>query len=170
MAIIALAGLAPLAYGVTQTPSFLQTVTFDNITLTISGNFTVDTTTQTLTGTTTVTAVNDTSGATVFSKTFTINLAFGMSNSVRFVLSIPAVPLMLAASCSLSVGTTPAASCTVSRSPDVNHDKVINIMDLAAVAKNFGTSSSIADLNSDGIVNILDLVLVATDFGAPVFQ
>ncbi len=169
MALLALTGLAPLSHAATLTASFSQTVTFDNITVTVSGSFTLDTTAQTLEGTATVTAVNNTSGATIYSRTFTINLAFGMSNSIKFVLSIPAVPLMLAASCNVSISTTPAASCTISKSPDVNHDGVINIIDLAALGKNFGTSSSITDLNSDGIVNILDLIVVAIDFGAPVF-
>ena len=45
---------------------------------------------------------------------------------------------------------------------DLNHDGIVNILDLVLVASQFGTTGpSAADLNGDGIVNILDLVLVA---------
>ena len=45
---------------------------------------------------------------------------------------------------------------------DVNHDSVVNILDLVLVASQFGTTGpSIADLNADNTVNIQDLVLVA---------
>ena len=43
---------------------------------------------------------------------------------------------------------------------DVNHDGVINILDLTLVASNFGaTGQNAADINGDGVVNILDLTL-----------
>ena len=49
---------------------------------------------------------------------------------------------------------------------DVNKDGVVNIIDLALVASNFGKSDeNAADVNSDGVVNIIDLVLVAAAFG-----
>ena len=45
---------------------------------------------------------------------------------------------------------------------DVNHDSVVNILDLVLVASQFGTTGpSIADLNGDNTVNIQDLVLIA---------
>ena len=45
---------------------------------------------------------------------------------------------------------------------DLNHDGVVNILDLVLVASQFGTTGpSIADLNGDNTVNIQDLVLVA---------
>ena len=45
---------------------------------------------------------------------------------------------------------------------DLNHDSVVNILDLVWVASQFGTTGpSIADLNGDNTVNIQDLVLVA---------
>ena len=55
----------------------------------------------------------------------------------------------------------------VSQNPlDVNGDGVINILDLAAVAANFGqTGQNPADVNGDGIVNVNDIVLVAGALG-----
>ena len=48
---------------------------------------------------------------------------------------------------------------------DVNQDGVVNTLDLAVVASQFGQSNQdSADVNRDGIVNILDLVLVAGAF------
>ena len=45
---------------------------------------------------------------------------------------------------------------------DLNHDGVVNILDLVLVASQFGkTGPSAADLNGDNTVNIQDLVLVA---------
>ena len=55
----------------------------------------------------------------------------------------------------------------VSQNPlDVNGDGVINILDLAAVAANFGqTGQNPADVNGDGVVNVNDIVLVAGAMG-----
>ena len=49
---------------------------------------------------------------------------------------------------------------------DLNHDGVVNILDLVLVASQFGTTGpSAADLNGDNTVNIQDLVLVANALG-----
>ncbi|MYF99111.1 hypothetical protein F4212_08235 [Candidatus Poribacteria bacterium] len=50
---------------------------------------------------------------------------------------------------------------------DLNADGIINILDLVAVANQFGESGDnlSGDVNMDGIVNILDLVAVANYFG-----
>ena len=55
---------------------------------------------------------------------------------------------------------------------DLNHDGVVNILDLVLVASQFGTTGiTAADLNGDNTVNIQDLVIVAnalnTVAGAP---
>jgi len=51
---------------------------------------------------------------------------------------------------------------------DINLDNVIDILDLALVAQDFGRLSAVpsrTDLNRDGRVNILDLAVVAAHFG-----
>jgi hypothetical protein len=59
----------------------------------------------------------------------------------------------------------------VFKSPDVNRDHAVNIIDLATVAFSFGATptsanwNSAADVNNDGQVNILDLAFVAFYFG-----
>lgn len=58
----------------------------------------------------------------------------------------------------------------VLRSPDINKDRVVNILDLVIVASVFLTTPAStnwrpdADLNFDNVVNILDLVIVAGNF------
>jgi hypothetical protein len=50
---------------------------------------------------------------------------------------------------------------------DINGDGVIDILDLVAVASQFGSSSptpAAADINADGQVDIIDIVLVAKNF------
>jgi len=54
---------------------------------------------------------------------------------------------------------------------DLNHDNIVNILDLIMVAVHFGTHegeenyAKEADLNNDGVINILDLIIVAQHFG-----
>ena len=54
---------------------------------------------------------------------------------------------------------------------DMNSDGVVNIMDLALVARAYGTSpgdpkwNELVDLNQDNIINILDLIPVARNYG-----
>ena len=49
---------------------------------------------------------------------------------------------------------------------DVNEDGVINVLDLAFIAANFGkTGKNSADVNRDGVVNIVDLTLAAAAIG-----
>ena len=49
---------------------------------------------------------------------------------------------------------------------DINEDGAVNILDLVAVASNFGkTGENSADVNEDGVVDIIDLVLVAGAIG-----
>lgn len=50
---------------------------------------------------------------------------------------------------------------------NVNHDGVVNILDLVIVSRNFGqTGRNLqGDVNRDGIINIFDLVLIAKYFG-----
>ena len=59
---------------------------------------------------------------------------------------------------------------TMPKLADVNKDGVVNIIDLALVAANFGKNGeNAADVNSDGVVNIVDLTLVAAAFGGTYF-
>jgi hypothetical protein len=168
LVLLALAGLAPAARASSQTITFNKSFTFDNLTVTVSGTITVDTTAQTVSGSITITVVNGTSGQTIFTKTIPINLSFNANSGALFVLEVPTFPTMLAVSSNVAGGSTPSTSFMVSKTPDINLDGAVNIMDLSMVARNFGTSNPIADLDSDGIVNINDLSIVAMDFGARV--
>ena len=49
---------------------------------------------------------------------------------------------------------------------DVNGDKIVNLLDLVAVASQLGKPlDSNSDANGDGVINILDLVLIAAHIG-----
>ena len=168
LALIALAGLAPAVQATSQTTTFNKSFTFNNLTVTVSGTIAVDTTAKTVSGSITITVVNSTSGKTIFTNTIPINISFNANNGALFVLEVPTFPTMLAISSNVAGGSTASTTFSVSKTPDVNHDGVINIRDLTAIALSYGTSNPAADLNSDGIVNIQDLTIVALDFGAPV--
>ena len=170
--LLVLMAFAPLAqvHATTQTFNFSKTETFGNITVTINASINVDTTAKTITGTVTVTVVNDTSGQTIFSNTFNVNVSYatsGNTSSASFILMIPTLGETLAASCSANPSTG-TSSCMVSKTPDVDHDGVVNVLDLAAVASHYGTSDSTYDINNRGVVDMTDLATVALDYNAPI--
>ena len=164
--LLALLALAPAVqvHATAQTININKTATFDNVTVTITGTINIDTTAKTVSGTLTVTAVNDTSGQTIFQKTFTFSFILPSSGTANFMLVIPAVNTLLTASCMAIQSST---SCIVSKSPDVNHDGQVNILDLATLASGYGSSNPNLDLDGDGTVSITDIAIAAFDFNAP---
>jgi hypothetical protein len=172
---LALAAIAPLSsvHATTQTTSFSKIISFDGVTVTVSGTITIDTTAKTLSATVTITAVNSTTGGVIFSKTITINLSSSMNGSLNFVLNIPSIPFMLAASCTIT--TTSTATCLVTRTPDLNHNGTVDIVDVSMIAVAFDSTlgssryNPSADLNGDGKVDIIDVAIAAADFGATVY-
>jgi len=156
-------------------PAVQQTVTFDGVTVSLSGNFIINTTSRTVTGTISVTATNSTTGQTLFSKTFTISLGYGSRSTARFVLPVPTGSSWLGATCSINASTD-TASCVVSRDPDVDHDGVISLLDVSQVFLAYGSSTGDArynpslDLYGYGTVNLFDASLAAIDYGLPVFS
>jgi len=55
--------------------------------------------------------------------------------------------------------------------PDINHDRRVNIIDIAATARAFGSMlgddrwNDDADVQEDGTINIIDMSIVAKSFG-----
>lgn len=169
IALIALTASVPV-HAATQTISFTKTVTFDDLTATVSGILNLDTNANTLTGTVTVTVVNNTSGETVFSKTFNINIMFSSSSQARMVLGL----LNMAVSCQTNASTG-SSSCMLTGDPDANHDGSVNLADAATLAYAYGSVSTSSkynptvDLNMDGRINLLDASILAVDYGAHVY-
>ncbi len=170
LALLALVSLAPMVqvHATTQTTNFNKTVTFNNVTITVSGSITVDTTAKTITGTVSVKVVNDTTGQTIFQKTFPINFSFGSMPTANFVLLIPTINSILAATCNTDTSTN-NTSCIVSKNPDVAGQGKVNLVDVATVAAGYGSTRSSCDLNGDGKCDILDLAIEAYAFDAPIF-
>jgi subtilase family serine protease len=134
----------------------------------------------TLSGIIQVTAANSTTGALLFSKNYTITnlkLYSGLNGPVTsFLLRIPVVPYTLSSNVRIFESTGKAGeNVTVTRNLDIYDLGVVNIIDLAAVARLFGLASGKpgydgrVDVNGDGTINILDMADVARSFGAPEF-
>ena len=87
----------------------------------------------------------------------------GHTVDVHSVVFNPAGTLLASGSAD---GTILLWEFTPSMKPgDVNHDGVVNILDVTSVGSNLGqTGQNDADVNSDGIVDVLDLVTVAALF------
>jgi PKD repeat protein len=148
--------------------------TFDNVNVTVTGSFSLNQTSRTLKASLTVTVVNATSGLLIITKTFNLTVMFGSRGSVVFVLELPTNSYTLGISCSADL--TGAKGCILSKSPDLNHDGTVDIIDVSIMAFAFDSTPGTprwnpnADLNNNGIVDIIDLSIAAFDFGAPVFS
>ncbi len=155
--------------------SFSQGLSALGFNATISGSYNISASPSTsLSGPTTLVVTNSTTGAVVTSRTVTILVSFGNDYTAKFIVEFAPGSYTMAVSCVLHIRDG-SSSCVLSRSPDINNDKVVNILDVAYIAFYFGTFatsptySPIADLNGDGIVSILDVALAAFYFQAPAY-
>lgn len=142
--------------------------------VTVVPSFTYSSTTRTLSGTFAVTVLNDTDGTLLFSKTINVVVKTGPGGAAKFALAAPISPAWLSVTCTIDTAT---ASVTgfMSGDVDVRHQGVVNIVDLASIAVNLGSTATSSgydmslDVNRDGVVNILDVAILASNFFIPVF-
>jgi hypothetical protein len=98
------------------------------------------------------------------------NLTFTDDNYTD-TLKLEAVKGSYSASTNVSFLSNTPVILTMRYFADLNGDGVINIIDIAIVARAFGTKpgdpnwNEVADLNKDGWINIIDIATVARDFG-----
>jgi len=149
-----------------------QTLSFDGVIAVLTGNLT--STSNAVYGTIWVTVTNATTGAILFSKSFTISFVFVSTNNPRFVMIIPRSPYTLGITCSVNTSNS-QSSCFLSRDPNVSHSGAINIIDVGMMSLAFGTIAGspnfnpALDLAAQGFVSLVDFGIVAADFGAPLF-
>jgi hypothetical protein len=96
---------------------------------------------------------------------FTIPSAASLSFSFPGYLSAQADTLTQLAQIGNGGGPAVSVGAITLLAGDVNADNRIDILDLAYIAKFYGSGDSLADLNVDGTVNILDLVMAAGNYG-----
>jgi uncharacterized membrane protein len=160
-----------------------NTTTFTGVTVTTTGSLSLDSPSNTFTvsGSATVSAANATTGATLFSKTYTVTSLplTGSSGSFQtiFLLDVAVNPYPLSSNnvLTLSNGAAPSIAVGVSRNIDIDGDGLVDMTDVNIISASFGCSigqacyNPRADLNADGTVNIIDLALLARYFGATDF-
>jgi PKD repeat protein len=153
----------------------LLKTTFSGVNITASVSLAIDTAMKTLVGSVSVTAVNATTGAVIFSKTFNINVTFSSTMSIKFELKVPVTAIALGIDCSTN-STTATTSCIVTRNTDIDNDGTVGFIDVSAVAYAFGSTvgspkySPALDLNADGIISFIDVSIVAYYYRATVLS
>jgi hypothetical protein len=141
------------------------------------GTLTVNTgSSQSLTGTLTLSLSNSTTQANIYSNSIPMSLQFGDFDNgvVSIVMEAPSNPLWLSVNCRLNV-TIANPACFISRTPDINHDALITIVDVNFVSSHYGAVPTSpnwdprADLDANNVVNIVDLGEPTLYYGAIVF-
>jgi hypothetical protein len=158
--------------------SISSTLSLDSSRVTTSGTVTLDTRSQTVSGLLTVTAVNVTTGTSLFTKTYTISnlLMKPISTStlvLRFILNVAVLPYSLSSDITVQLSDlTLSAGTILGRQVDINANGVVDINDFSFVALRYSCSSTmvcyspLADFNADGTINIIDLGVIGLYYNA----
>lgn len=148
------------------------------------GSLVIDMRTNTASGDITIVAVDHVSGA-QSPATHALVLSGlqlrGVSGSpgllqLRFLMNIAVTPYSLSSDILIQLqGTTATATWFLTRELDLQHQLVVNILDVTSVLSIYGTSigspgfNYLADFNADGTINILDVGPLVANFNAQVF-
>jgi hypothetical protein len=147
---------------------------FDGVAVTVSGSVIVNS--GSLSGTVSVSATNSSTGAVVFSKSYTIS-SLPLSNGIaRFLLNIAVSPYPLSADVTvMQNGGVWCASVVVTRQLDINASGIVDITDFSTLIADYGSSpgstryNPAADLTASGTIDIVDVSLGVYFYGATVF-
>ncbi len=155
-------------------PPVSSKATFQGITVTTSGSLTINS--GIVSGTVSVMATNNSTGATLFSKTYTITNVQVSNNHARFLVNVPAGQYPLSADVTLNLNSGVwSASVMVTRQLAITGAGTVGIVDFSIVALAYGSSlgssryTTAADLTGSGTISIIDVGMVALFYGAEVF-
>ena len=156
------------------TSTVLTTLSLDSSRVTTDGTLVLDTRSSTVSGLLTVTALNVTTGATLFTKTYIVpsllmRIIPGTATSVvRLLLNVAVLPYSLSSDITLQFsGFTLTTSIGLTRQLDINQDGSVDIVDFGAVAFAYGSTTGtprfnpILDFDADGNINIIDFSIIA---------
>ncbi len=156
-------------------PGLIFNATFAGLDVTATGSININATAQTIMVSITLNVVNTTSDQTLFTKTFSITIAYSTTTPPSFLLVAPTSTQTLGLGCLVDTRTG-SEGFIVSKNPDLANQGRVSIVDIATIALSFGSIpssqnwNSNADLNDDGSVNILDVAIAAFQFDIPAFQ
>ena len=155
-------------------PPVSSTINFQGITVATTGSLFVSS--GAVSGTVSVMATNSSTGATLFSKTYSIVNVQVANNLARFLLNVPVRPYALSADVTLGLTNGVwSASVVVTRQLDIAGRGSVDIVDYGIIASSFnsriGSSkyNALADLIGGGVVDIIDITLLSAFFNAPDF-
>ena len=146
------------------------------------GSAIIDQRTQIVSGNITVAAVDKTSGAITFVKSYILpNLPLftsqGFNPRAKAELNIAVLPYALASDLLIELqGNTATASADPLRQPDIAGNGKVSIIDVSYVFFRFGTSIGVgnydpaADLDGNGLINLIDASIIAARFGTIVLR
>jgi hypothetical protein len=163
--------------------SFSQSFSFTGINASISASFTANSTNvRTILGSASLVAVNATTGANIYTSSNTgMALQYGDPGWASYIVDLPSNPYWTAFHCYVYV-TSPAPSslggpppgCEMIRTPDIDHDGMVDQTDYNFVASRYGTTPSSsnwdprADLAAIGIVTLNDVSIESANIGVAV--
>ncbi len=146
------------------------------------GSAIIDLRSQIVTGNITVAAVDKTSGALTYVKSYLIPSlklfqATGFNPRLRLELNLAVLPYALTSDILIELqSTTGAASATPLRNPDIAGNGKVDIIDVSYVFFRFGSSigvgnyDPVADLDGNGQINLIDASIAAARFGTIVLR
>jgi uncharacterized membrane protein len=159
-----------------------NSTTFTGVNVNTTGTMSIDSPSSsfTISGTIKVTATNSTTGAVLFSKTYTIALLGARSANSGgvvfvFIMNVQVRPYNLSSDVSLTVGSgSKTALVQVSRNIDFDNDGVVNMTEINTIASDIKCGAPCydprVDLDANGVINIFDLTLAATYYTAKAFS
>ncbi len=164
------------------TASVAATSTLDSSRVSTTGSLVIDMRSLTVSGSLTVTAVDSTTGATTFTKTYTIpNIPMTQSpgsNTLHttFLVNVAVAPYALSVDSLVQLnGLTASTQSTLTRQLDINGDGGVDFADFSVAAFAYGSLlggpnfNPKADFDADGSISFTDISLAAFYYLSPAF-
>ena len=162
--------------GATFTELQALTTSFNGVTFQVESRLTNQSSTSRLVGTVQVTASNSSGGQVIFTRSYSVNVTFPVTqmtfpvHTVRFVLLISI--LRDGILCSSNAISAPLIQCFATYNPDVYNQGQVNIVDASALALAYGSSpgsphwNPYFDFDLSGTIGIQDVSVVFLFYGA----